>query len=226
MDWDDILWDIRYNIGHLSSDFCNYLPQKLLVYLIAKPNHGFKSFLKLAMSPIGSVRRLVNLSDDIQPRPHLAAQRSPATLAPKSALLEEKLQDVPVADQKDSLFFKLPAELRNAIYRMASADRVFHVAHTAEQRMAVVECRWTPAQRDEMSVGTCCIAPQFFNHNYRSRIYFPPLLVRRSLHKTIEKTVNSEFRWNVPFSVPYYGTMYPQSNKTNVFTLAMTCRRM
>jgi hypothetical protein len=222
----DFYWELQYRINRLRCR--SFFPPKFLAFLFSKPDHGFKKSIKLALAHahIGPVHAIVKLSDDIQPRPHAAVQLSPTTLAPSAALMKEGRQEPPVPDQKDSSFFQLPPEIRNSIYRLASAGRVFHVAHTTEQRMAVVECRWTPAHRDEMPLGTCCIAPQSFYRNYRSQIHFPPLLIRHSLHPVLVKTVENFYSWTAPFNASYYEKIYPHSNKTNVLMLAVTCRRM
>jgi hypothetical protein len=221
MDFDDLFWEVRYRFNRLRSR--SYVPSKFYAWIISSPDHALKRCLKSAMfhAHIDSAHALVKLNDDIQPRFLPASQWSPPPRTPHSPWGSQ-----PVADQKDSLFFKLPPELRNAIYRLASAERVFHVAHTAERRMAVVECQFTPSQRDGQPLGLCCIAPQSFNRNSHSQIHFPPLLIRRSLHKTLEKTVTSRFSLSAPFSSSYYEPIFPQSNKPNVLTLAMTCRRM
>ena len=224
MDFDDILWEVRYRFNRLRRR--SYVPSKLYQWILSKPDAGFKRWLKLAMvhAHIDSAHALVKLSDDIQPRPHPEAEWRPPLRIPEPTV--ESRRATPAADQRESLFFRLPPEVRNAIYRLASAGRTFHVAHTAERRMAVVECRFAPSQRDGQPLGLCCMAPRSFNRNHRSPIHFPPVLIRRSLHKTLEKTVTSRFGWRAPFSANYYEPIFPRSNNSNVLTLALTCRRM
>jgi hypothetical protein len=225
MDLDYFLWDVRYRLNRLRCR--SYVPSRVYQWLLSKPDVGFKHYLKLAMAHahIDSAHPLVKLSDDIQPRRHPDADWWPVLRIPEPPP-ETRPAPRAVADQRASLFFRLPPEVRNAIYRLACAGRTFHVAHTAERRMAVVECRFGPAQRDGAPLGTCCVAPRAFNHNHRSPIHFPPVLVRRSLHGTLERTVTSRFGARAPFSANYYEPLVPPSNSANVLTLALTCRRM
>jgi hypothetical protein len=225
MNWYDISWEVRDFINDVQARYHAYATARFYKWIISKPDQGFERCLKLAVSHahIGSTHGLVKLNDDIQLRPHPDAERDPPSPLPDT---ENRQRAAPPADQRESPFFRLPPEIRNTIYRLASAGRTFHVAHTAERRMAVVECQFAPWQRDSQPLGRCCLALRAFSRNQRSRIHFPPILIRGSLHKTLERALTHRFGWTAPFNASYYEPIYPMSNKLNVLTLAKTCRRM